>query len=90
MNESDAYNPTSPTRPSTEANTNDVDRTPVYERHQRQGLLLNTTAPFQIAHTVSIHKAQRLEYHSVKIVMTAANEDDITRSIFYTAINPRT
>ncbi|MBD3647452.1 MAG: AAA family ATPase, partial [Pseudomonadales bacterium] len=47
---------------------------------------LNTTIPFQVAYAVSIHKAQGLEYDSVKIVVTDANEDDITHSIFYTAI----
>lgn len=47
---------------------------------------LNTTVPFQVAYAVSIHKAQGLEYDSVKIVITDANEDDITHSIFYTAI----
>lgn len=47
---------------------------------------LNTTVPFQIAYAVSIHKAQGLEYDSVKIVITDANEDDITHSIFYTAV----
>ena len=45
-----------------------------------------TTVPFQVAYAVSIHKAQGLEYDSVKIVITDANEDDITHSIFYTAI----
>ena len=38
------------------------------------------------AYAVSIHKAQGLEYDSVKIVITEANEDDITHSIFYTAV----
>jgi ATP-dependent exoDNAse (exonuclease V) alpha subunit len=47
---------------------------------------LNTTVPFQVAYAVSIHKAQGLEYDSVKIVITDANEEDITHSIFYTAI----
>ncbi len=47
---------------------------------------VNTTVPFQVAYAVSIHKAQGLEYDSVKIVITDANEDDITHSIFYTAI----
>lgn len=42
--------------------------------------------PFQIAYAVSIHKAQGLEYDSVKVVITDANEEDITHSIFYTAI----
>ena len=47
---------------------------------------LNTTVPFQVAYAVSIHKAQGLEYDSVKIVITNANEDDVTHSIFYTAV----
>lgn len=47
---------------------------------------LNTTVPFQVAYAVSIHKAQGLEYDSVKIVITDANEDGITHSIFYTAV----
>jgi hypothetical protein len=47
---------------------------------------LNTSIPFQVAYAVSIHKAQGLEYDSVKIVITDANEDDITHSIFYTAV----
>lgn len=46
----------------------------------------NTSVPFQVAYAVSIHKAQGLEYDSVKIVITDANEDDITHSIFYTAV----
>jgi len=47
---------------------------------------LNITIPFQVAYAVSIHKAQKLEYDSVKVVITDANEDDISHSIFYTAI----
>ena len=47
---------------------------------------LNLTVPFQVAYAVSIHKAQGLEYDSVKIVITDANEEDITHNIFYTAI----
>jgi ATP-dependent exoDNAse (exonuclease V) alpha subunit len=47
---------------------------------------VNTSVPFQVAYAVSIHKAQGLEYDSVKIVITGANEDDITHSIFYTAV----
>lgn len=47
---------------------------------------LNTSVPFQVAYAVSIHKAQGLEYDSVKIVVTDANEDDITHNIFYTAV----
>lgn len=47
---------------------------------------LNTTVPFQVAYAVSIHKAQGLEYDSVKVVIADDNEDDITHSIFYTAV----
>ena len=42
--------------------------------------------PFQIAYALSIHKAQGLEYDSVKIIITDEVEDQITHSIFYTAI----
>ena len=42
--------------------------------------------PFQIAYAVSIHKAQGLEYDSVKIVITNEVEERITHNIFYTAI----
>ena len=42
--------------------------------------------PFQIAYAVSIHKAQGLEYNSVKIVITNEVEEKITHNIFYTAI----
>jgi hypothetical protein len=47
---------------------------------------LNTSVPFQVSYAVSIHKAQGLEYDSVKVVITDANENDITHSIFYTAV----
>lgn len=42
--------------------------------------------PFQVAYAVSIHKAQGLEYKSVKIVITDEIEEMITHNIFYTAI----
>ena len=42
--------------------------------------------PFQVAYAVSIHKAQGLEYKSVKIVITDEVEEQITHNIFYTAI----
>jgi hypothetical protein len=45
-----------------------------------------TTVPFQVAYAVGIHKAQGLEYDTVKVVITSANEVDITHNIFYTAI----
>lgn len=46
----------------------------------------STVVPFQVAYAVSIHKAQGLEYDSVKIVITNETEEKITHSIFYTAI----
>jgi ATP-dependent exoDNAse (exonuclease V) alpha subunit len=46
----------------------------------------STIVPFQIAYAVSIHKAQGLEYDSVKIVITNETEERITHNIFYTAI----
>ena len=42
--------------------------------------------PFQVAYAVSIHKAQGLEYNSVKIVITDEVGELITHNIFYTAI----
>ena len=42
--------------------------------------------PFQIAYAISIHRAQGLEYNSVKIVITEEVDEMITHSIFYTAI----
>ena len=85
-------------RPLSEFDVDDVDdlewiddsivRFSVYEQDtsDEDDDSLNTTVPFQVAYAVSIHKAQGLEYDSVKIVITDANEDDITHSIFYTAV----
>ncbi len=47
---------------------------------------IRTIIPFQLAYAVSIHKAQGLEYKSVKIIIPSCNTDKITHSIFYTAI----
>ena len=41
---------------------------------------------FQIAYAVSIHKAQGLEYDSVKVIITEEVDVMITHNIFYTAI----
>ncbi len=46
----------------------------------------DTDIPFQIAYAVSIHKAQGLEYDSVKIIITEDVDEMITHNIFYTAI----
>ena len=45
-----------------------------------------TIIPFQLAYAVSIHKAQGLEYDSVKIVIPSVNSEKITKGVFYTAI----
>ena len=45
-----------------------------------------TIVPFQLAYAVSIHKAQGLEYKSVKVVIPSSNAEKITHGIFYTAI----
>ncbi len=42
--------------------------------------------PFNLAYAISIHKAQGLEYKSVKIIITSNVENDITKNVFYTAI----
>lgn len=65
-----------------------VVRFDVYERGSGDDDDDSTTGsvPFQVAYAVSIHKAQGLEYDSVKVVITDANEDDISHNIFYTAI----
>lgn len=48
--------------------------------------LSDSIMPFQVAYAVSIHKAQGLEYNSVKVVITNETEEMITHNIFYTAI----
>ena len=42
--------------------------------------------PFKVAHAVSIHKAQGLEFDSVKIIITDEVGELISHNIFYTAI----
>ena len=46
----------------------------------------NNIVPFNIAYALSIHKAQGLEYNSVKVVITKDVENLISTNIFYTAI----
>lgn len=46
----------------------------------------NNIVPFNIAYALSIHKAQGLEYNSVKVVLTKDVEKLISPNIFYTAI----
>ena len=47
---------------------------------------IKTIIPFQIAYAVSIHKAQGLEYDSVKLIIPSCNAEKISHSVFYTAI----
>lgn len=47
---------------------------------------ISSVVPFQVAYAISIHKAQGLEYESVKVIITNENEERITHNIFYTAI----
>ncbi len=47
---------------------------------------MKAVVPFQLAYAVSIHKAQGLEYDSVKIVIPDNNSERVTHGIFYTAI----
>lgn len=42
--------------------------------------------PFVVSYATSIHKAQGLEFDSVKIVISDESEELITKNIFYTAI----
>lgn len=42
--------------------------------------------PFQIAYASSIHKAQGLEFDSVKVIISEDVEEHISHNIFYTAI----
>ena len=51
-----------------------------------EGEKIKTVIPFQLAYAISIHKAQGLEYKSVKVVIPSSNAEKITHSIFYTAI----
>lgn len=46
----------------------------------------NSIVPFQVAYAVSIHKAQGLEYDSVKVIISDDIDERITHNIFYTAI----
>ena len=68
---------------------NSVIRFCVYKEKstdEDDGGFSSSVVPFQIAYAVSIHKAQGLEYDSVKIVITDEIDELINHSIFYTAI----
>ncbi len=46
----------------------------------------SSVIPFQIAYAVSVHRAQGLEYKSVKVVISREVEDRVDLNVFYTAI----
>ena len=46
--------------------------------------------PFDVTYALSIHKAQGLQFESVKIVITPESEEKINNEIFYTAITRST
>ena len=47
---------------------------------------IRSVVPFQLAYAVSIHKAQGLEYDSVKVIIPRSISERITHGVFYTAI----
>ena len=53
---------------------------------ERENSRMKSVVPFQLAYAVSIHKAQGLEYSSIKIVIPNSNSEKISHGIFYTAI----
>lgn len=53
---------------------------------ERELSKMRSVVPFQLAYAVSIHKAQGLEYNSIKIIIPNSNSKSITHGVFYTAI----
>lgn len=66
----------------------DLDAAPLEERDDQslEMAKMRAVIPFQLAYAVSIHKAQGLEYNSVKVVIPSSNSEQITHGVFYTAI----
>lgn len=58
---------------------------PSYESFENE-LNQRLKLPFQLAYSMSIHKAQGLEFDKVKIIITSDTEEYISKNIFYTAI----
>lgn len=57
-----------------------------YRNTDEDDLSASSIIPFQVAYAVSIHKAQGLEYDSVKIIITNEIDEMVTHNIFYTAV----
>lgn len=47
---------------------------------------IESVIPFQVSYAVSIHKAQGLEYNSVKLIITNDVTERFSHNIFYTAV----
>lgn len=56
------------------------------KEEEDDALRIRSVVPFQLAYAVSIHKAQGLEYDSVKVIIPSNNVEKITHGVFYTAI----
>lgn len=63
-----------------------VEKTKFYSDKYDSDMNIRTKLPFQISYAMSIHKAQGLEFDSVKIVITKEADELISKNIFYTAI----
>ena len=63
-----------------------VEKMKYYNDKYDSDMDTRTKLPFQISYAMSIHKAQGLEFDSVKIVITKEAEERISKNIFYTAI----
>lgn len=56
------------------------------EQQEDENARMLSVIPFQLSYAVSIHKAQGLEYDSVKVIIPKSNSEKITHGVFYTAI----
>lgn len=63
-----------------------VNKTKYYTDKYDTDMDTRTKLPFQISYAMSIHKAQGLEFDSVKIVITKESDEQVTKNIFYTAV----
>lgn len=63
-----------------------VEKEKFYDDKYNNDMNMRTKLPFQISYAMSIHKAQGLEFDSVKIVITKEADEFITKNIFYTAV----
>lgn len=63
-----------------------VSKNKYYTEKYDTDMDIRTKLPFQISYAMSIHKAQGLEFDSVKIVITKETDELINKNIFYTAI----